>query len=240
MHAITAIGALHESILQRAFTDEQRKGKAMEFALAQCNKSISELMGSQAQSSGFDFTGRCIKTPNSRLALTTCILFTSFEALQGRCDSAVSHALQGRRLLQATDKPSSYDLTSMEKADLEYMRPIVERLEVQATALLDKGRRSGEEASTQSAALPTVQYPHNLDHAHNMLHSGLNSVSFFVNLLTHRVSTAGSWCCNGALTCLLFETLLICLCIYRSCASCNASNLLLDETTWRWRCRRST
>lgn len=152
----------------------------MEFALAQCNNSIAELMGSQAQPSGVDFMGRNQNTPNSRLALTTCILFTSFEALQGRCDSAVNHALQGRRLLQATDKPRVSGLTRAEEDDLEQMRPIVERLEVQATALLDKGRRPSVESDEQSPPLPSIEYPYSLDHAHNMLHSALNSVMRFM------------------------------------------------------------
>lgn len=180
LHAITAIGALHESILQRAFADEKRKATAMQFALAQCNKSIAELRGSQAQASGVDFMGRSASTPNSRLALTTCILFTSFEALQGRCDSAVSHALQGRRLLQATDKPRMIGISQAEEDDLEHMRPILERLEVQATALLDKGRRPDVESSGRSPPLPAIEYPHSLDHAHNMLHSALNSVMRFM------------------------------------------------------------
>ena len=61
--------------------------------------------------------------------------------MQGRCDSAVNHALQGRRLLEATGRPNVISMTPAEEDDLEQMRPIVERLEVQATALLDKGRR---------------------------------------------------------------------------------------------------
>ena len=177
LHAITAIGALHESILQRAFADEKRKAKAMEFALAQCNKSIAELTSSQSLSVGLDLMGRSSMAPNPRLALTTCVLFTCFEALQGRCDSAVSHALQGRRLLQATEKPFAPNMTRTEADDLENMRPIVERLEVQATALLDKGRRpEADQSPDRSPPLPPITHPHSLDHAHSMLHSALNSV----------------------------------------------------------------
>lgn len=180
LHAITAIGALHESILQRAYADEKRRAQAMEFALSQCNKSIAELTNSQTQSLGIDSSGWTQNTPNSRLALTTCILFTSFEALQGRCDSAVNHALQGRRLLQATDKSRASNVSRAEEDDLENMRPIVERLEVQATALLDKGRRPEIETLGRSPLLPSIDYPYNLDHAHSMLHGALNSVMRFM------------------------------------------------------------
>ena len=178
LHAITAIGALHECIMQRAFADEKRKAQAIEFALSQCNKAISCL--TSRQSSSVDFARQNKKTPNSRLALTTCVLFTCFEAMQGRCDSAVNHALQGRRLLQATGKPNVTTMTPAEEDDLDQMRPIVERLEVQATALLDKGRRPEVDTSDQTPPLPPIEYIFSLDHAHNTLHTALNSVMRFM------------------------------------------------------------
>jgi hypothetical protein len=180
LHAITAIGALHECIMQRAFADEKRKARAIEFALNQCNKAISCLTNSQAAQNTIDFSKRSRKTPNSRLALTTCVLFTCFEAMQGRCDSAVNHALQGRRLLEATGRPNVTSMTPAEEDDLEQMRPIVERLEVQATALLDKGRRPEIDTSDQTAPLPPIEFVFSLDHAHNTLHTALNSVMRFM------------------------------------------------------------
>lgn len=180
LHAITAIGSLHECIMQRAFADEKRKARALEFALNQCNKAISCLTNRQTTATSLDFSGRSAKTPNSRLALTTCVLFTCFEAMQGRCDSAVNHALQGRRLLQATGRPNVITMTPAEEDDLEQMRPIVERLEVQATALLDKGRRSEVDTSDQLPPLPPIEYIFSLDHAHNTLHTALNSVMRFM------------------------------------------------------------
>ena len=180
LHAITAIGALHECIMQRSFADEKRKARAIEFALNQCNRAISCLTSSQSSSTGIDFTKRSRKTPNSRLALTTCVLFTCFEAMQGRCDSAVNHALQGRRLLEATGRPNVTSMTPAEEDDLEQMRPIVERLEVQATALLDKGRRPEIDTSDQTAPLPPIEYVFSLDHAHSTLHTALNSVMRFM------------------------------------------------------------
>lgn len=181
LHAITAIGALHEAIMQRAFADEQRKAQAMEFALSQCNKAIACLTNSSSRA-GFDFAhGNMTKRiPNSRLALTTCVLFTCFEAMQGRCDSAVNHALQGRRLLQATGRPNVESMSPSSEDDLEQMRPLVERLEVQATALLDKGKRPEIDTSDHTPPLPPIEYVFSLDHAHNTLHTALNSVMRFM------------------------------------------------------------
>lgn len=180
LHAITAIGALHECIMQRAFADETRKARAIEFALNQCNKAISCLTASETSATGIDYTRRSQKTPNSRLALTTCVLFTCFEAMQGRCDSAVNHALQGRRLLEATGRHNVSSMSPSEEDDLEQMRPIVERLEVQATALLDKGRRPEIDTTDQTPILPPIDYVFSLDHAHNTLHTALNSVMRFM------------------------------------------------------------
>ena len=100
--------------------------------------------------------------------------------MQGRCDSAVNHALQGRRLLQATGRPNVSTMSPSEDDDLEQMRPIVERLEVQATALLDKGRRPEIDTSDETPPLPPIEYVFSLDHAHNTLHSALNSVMRFM------------------------------------------------------------
>jgi len=180
LHAITAIGALHECIMQRAYGDEHRRATAMAFALSQCNKAIAELTNSQTRSSGIDLVGRSQKAPNSRLALTTCILFTAFEAMQGRCDSAVNHALQGRRLLQATDRPYAASMSKTEEEDLEHMRPIIERLEVQATALLDKGRRPEAEPVSHWPPLLPLDRVYSLDHAHSTLHSAMNSAMRFM------------------------------------------------------------
>ncbi|KAK3669626.1 hypothetical protein LTR78_010501 [Recurvomyces mirabilis] len=170
LHAITAIGALHEAIIQRAFADEKRKSQAMEFALNQCNRAIASLTNAQARSGG--------QAPNSRIALTTCVLFTCFEAMQGRCDSAVSHALQGRRLLQAAGHGSLASTATSVDDDIEQMRPLVERLEVQATALLDKAKRP--ETDSDYTTLPQVDLIFSLDHAHNALHHALNSIMRFM------------------------------------------------------------
>ncbi|KAK3069745.1 hypothetical protein LTR53_011682 [Teratosphaeriaceae sp. CCFEE 6253] len=184
--------------MQRALADERRKAAAMEFALGQCNRAIASLTGST--NSGGKTRRRAMRIPDNRLALTTCVLFTCFEAMQGRCDSAVNHALQGRRLLQASTSsthaagrypsnphnpaptPAHYDDDA-----LEQMRPLVERLEVQATALLDKGKRPSADltASPSNNApspsdLPPVALLFSLEHAHNTLHTALNSIMRFM------------------------------------------------------------
>ncbi|KAK5749608.1 hypothetical protein LTS12_020318 [Elasticomyces elasticus] len=179
LHAITAIGALHEAIMQRAFADEGRKGKAMGFSLEQCNLAIAALTKSNGEKSG-----RASGVVDNRLALTTCVLFTCFEAMQGRCDSAVNHALQGRRLLQASAASRKGMMLSNnsfgEDDDVEQMRPLVERLEVQATALLDKGKRPETDTSDATTPLPPVTFIFSLDHAHNTLHTALNSIMRFM------------------------------------------------------------
>ncbi|KAM3414149.1 hypothetical protein BST61_g10807 [Cercospora zeina] len=175
-HAITAIGALHECIMQRAFADDKQKAKAMEFALNQCNKAIACLTADD----GSEHDPNRRRIPSSRLALTTCVLFTCFEAMQGRCDSAVNHALQGRRLMQATGRAAITTMSPSEEDDIEQMRPLVERLEVQATALLDKGRRPEIDTSGQTPPLPPIDYIFSLEHAHNTLHTALNSVMRFM------------------------------------------------------------
>jgi hypothetical protein len=176
-HAITAIGALHECIMQRAFADEKQKAKAMEFALSQCNQAITCLTRNESNSSnGFGESS----IPSTRLALTTCVLFTCFEAMQGRCDSAVNHALQGRRLLQATGRSAMTTMSPADDDDIEQMRPLIERLEVQATALLDKGRRPDIDTSGETPYLPPIDRIYSLEHAHNTLHTALNSVMRFM------------------------------------------------------------
>ncbi|KAK4545137.1 hypothetical protein LTR36_003688 [Oleoguttula mirabilis] len=171
LHAITAIGALHEAIMQRAFADEKRKAQAMEFALSQCNRAIASLTKSGSTRGN---------TAGSRLALTTCVLFTCFEAMQGRCDSAVSYALQGRRLLHAMSGSNATSMTSAEQDALDQIRPLVERLEVQATALLDKRKRPETDTLDQTASLPLIEYLFSLDDAHSALHMALNSVMRFM------------------------------------------------------------
>lgn len=156
LHALTAIGALHETILQRSFPDEKRKAQSMEFALGQCNRAIACLTNDSKRGAA----------PNTLVALSTCVLFTCFETLQGRTDSAVKHAFQGRRLLEASGRA---DPVTMAPSDdyIEHIRPLVDRLEVQATALLDKEQKPEIDTSDKTARLPHVERIFTLEHAHD-------------------------------------------------------------------------
>jgi hypothetical protein len=89
-HAIAAIGALHEKLLTGAVNPTQSQDKRTRFALEQCNKSIQHLVQPPNANT----------KPDLRLMLTTCVLFTCFEALQGHCEQAIIHATQGYGLLQ--------------------------------------------------------------------------------------------------------------------------------------------
>jgi len=174
LHAITAIGSLHESILQGAFQDEKKTAQAVEFALTQCNRSISYLTGANR---GVREQGesRSLKAlPVSKLALIACILFTCFESMQGHSDSAVKHALQGKALMEAHHSPVP-DTRNPEEEDIEWMRSLVERLEVQATALVGSSGRPMADETNSVPPLPAIDKIYNLDHAHATLHSAMNS-----------------------------------------------------------------
>lgn len=177
LHAVSAIGSLHESILRGAFQDEKTKAQAIEFALTQCNRSIAYLTGTNKRpgvnASGL---GGRKSLPVSKLALIACVLFTCFESMQGHCDSAVRHALQGRTLMEA-QYPLAHDNNNANAQgdEIEFVRTLVERLEVQATALLGKGDRPATDETDSVPPLPVVERIYNLDHAHATLHSAMNS-----------------------------------------------------------------
>lgn len=174
LHAITAIGSLHESILQGAFQDEKKTAQAVEFALTQCNRSIAYLTGSNKAASEQGESRSLKALPVSKLALIACVLFTCFESMQGHSDSAVKHALQGKALMESHHTPS-HGSRSSEEEDIELMRPLVERLEVQATALVGSGGRPMTDETSSVPPLPAIDKIYNLDHAHATLHSAMNS-----------------------------------------------------------------
>jgi hypothetical protein len=175
LHAVSAIGSLHESILRGAFQNESTKAQAVEFALTQCNRSISYLTGSNNRpaTGSDDHLGRK-NLPAPKLALIACVLFTIFEALQGHSDSAVRHALQGRALMDAHYKPAK-DAVANPDDDVEFLRTLVERLEVQASGVLGKGDRPATDETDSVPPLAPVDKIYNLDHAHATLHSAMNS-----------------------------------------------------------------
>lgn len=174
LHAISAIGSLHESILRGAFLDEKTKAQAVEFALTQCNQSIAYLTGSKKAGLPVNGPSHTKGLPVSKLALIACVLFTCFESIQGHCDSAVRHALQGKSLMEAHHSPHPGRIGA-EEDDIELLRPLVERLEVQATALVGKGDRPTTDETSSVPPLPTIDRIYNLDHAHVTLHTAMNS-----------------------------------------------------------------
>jgi len=183
LHAISAIGSLHESILRGAFQDEKTKTQAVEFALTQCNRSIAYLTGQNERPVTETGQSRGRKTLDfPKLALIACVLFTVFEAMQGHCDSAVRHALQGRALMEAHYKPNEATANDQED-DVEFIRTLVERLEVQATAVLDKTDRPAVDDTSSVPPLPVVDRIYNLDHAHATLHKAMNSNMRFTQRL---------------------------------------------------------
>lgn len=170
LHALSAIGSLHESILQGAFQDEKRKAQAIEFSLTQCNRSIGYLMDPNRK----EQAGKSSTLSMEKLALMACVLFTCFESLQGHCDSAVKHALQGKTLMEAHYNPQRSP-AGAEEDDVEVLRTIVERLEVQATALVDRRARGGIDDTNSVPPLPAVNRIRSLDHAHLTLHAAMNN-----------------------------------------------------------------
>lgn len=92
LHAVCALGALHESILQGALRNTEGKDPNLKFALTQCNVAIHSLTRKMPDGTA--------ETANlSCLVLVACILFANFEAMQGDLRNACAHASQGRNLL---------------------------------------------------------------------------------------------------------------------------------------------
>lgn len=177
-HAMAAIGALHERIMQGDLVDGYRGSVATEFALEQCNKSIACLVSGSDHSTSVS-NGRKNQTPRTTLTLITCILFTCFEAMQGRCNSAVNHALQGHQILRSTADERN-KASPQEVDEVEELRPLAERLEVQAKALVDKSKQPQQNHSANAPMLPLVIVMHDLQHAHATLQTAINNVMVFM------------------------------------------------------------
>lgn len=77
------------------------------------------------------------KQPDLNLLLTTCILFTCFEAMQGHCEQAISHAKQGYALLDqyAIDPQSRACETGVFAAELDQLCLMMQRLQTQSKGL---------------------------------------------------------------------------------------------------------
>jgi hypothetical protein len=83
--AMVALGNFHRNLLS-----ETPRESITNIALQECQTAISRLV--QAARGGGN--------GNPRLVLTTYVLLTAFEALQGNVEQAIGHASQGQLLLQ--------------------------------------------------------------------------------------------------------------------------------------------
>lgn len=129
-HAIAAIGALHERLLMGAEETDASHRRHTRFALEQCNKSIQHLT---TPTEGKDH-------PDLRLMLTTCVLFTCFEAMQGHCEQAIAHATQGYGLLKqyATAPETNPCEAGTFAVELDQLCLTMQRLQTQSKGLMGK------------------------------------------------------------------------------------------------------
>ncbi|EME89703.1 uncharacterized protein MYCFIDRAFT_193553 [Pseudocercospora fijiensis CIRAD86] len=173
-HAVAAIGALHEKLLagvvNPAETTQDKRGR---FALEQCNKSIQILI--KPREAGGN--------PNLRLMLTTCVLFTCFEALQGNCEQAIIHASQGYNLLQqyAVDPEDKRWDAGAFAVELDQLTVLMRRLQTQGKGLM--GKDSNMLSRTQELALEKPTRFVDLNDARSTLEKVLNQLTvFFLDL----------------------------------------------------------
>lgn len=131
MHAIAAVGAMHERLLLDGPTLDEAHDPQTKFALEQCNKSIRCLTQEIRESK---------KPPNTRLLLTTSVLFVCFEAIQNRWQEAIQHAEQGYNLLQhhARSIQGNADDASAFAVGFDQLRAILMRLHFRAMAVTDQ------------------------------------------------------------------------------------------------------
>lgn len=129
-HAVAAIGTLHEKLLIGKDDQDAAIQRKTRFALEQCNQSIKHLTEPVEGS----------KPPDLRLMLTTCVLFTCFEAMQGHCEQAITHAKQGYALLRqyATDPNSNPFEAGTFAVELDQLSLIMQRLQTQSKGLMAK------------------------------------------------------------------------------------------------------
>ncbi|KAK5698463.1 hypothetical protein LTR17_023638 [Elasticomyces elasticus] len=169
-HAVAAIGALHEKLLTGAISaDVQMRESRARFALEQCNKSIQYLVKPEKDG----------KEPDLRLTLTACVLFTCFEALQGHCEQAITHATQGYSLLQqyAMDPDSGrWDAGSF-AVELDQLCLLMQRLQTQTKGLMGKDIRLTPDLDKFNRQRPI--HFNNLMEARTGLELVLNNLTIF-------------------------------------------------------------
>lgn len=168
-HAIAAIGTLHEKLLIGADEEDATSQRKTRFALEQCNQSIQHL--TKPVDGG--------KPPDLRLMLTTCVLFTCFEAMQGHCEQAISHAKQGYALLKqyATDPECDTHETGAFAVELDQLCLIMQRLQTQSKGLMAKNYTTlGEDAGVD---LPRPVHFDKLRDARIALEKAINYMSIY-------------------------------------------------------------
>ena len=175
-HIASAIGALREHIFQQYFNSGLKDSDGLAFALRQCNRAINLLVGSS--------NGKKPTSQDPGVPLITCVLFAIFEALQGCTEQAITHSLQGRKLLHDCETLKNVGKGSR-LLDTTAVVPVIGGLEIQAKALQGKWM---ENVDSNEPDLPDMERIHSLDQAHWMLHST------YISLLVYcqRVSLAAS------------------------------------------------
>ncbi|KAF2717997.1 hypothetical protein K431DRAFT_231753, partial [Polychaeton citri CBS 116435] len=156
-HMGAAIGSLHEQAIKSSRGIEDPHASA--FALQQYDRSI-KLLTCDRPSMG---NGTSAVDPGEMLI--TCILFACFEAMQGKTQQAIFHAMQSRSLLKACEideRPPYLQLVAPND-----VIPIVRRLEMQSKAL--QGRDTKPSDTTGESVLPCIETIHSLEHAHDTL-----------------------------------------------------------------------
>ena len=168
-HAIAAIGTLHEKLLIGADDQDATSQRKTRFALEQCNQSIQHLT---KPADGAE-------TPDLRLMLTTCVLFTCFEAMQGHCEQAIAHARQGYTLLRqyARDPESDKRETGAFAVELSQLCLIMQRLQTQSKGLMAKNYTTLGEDGLCDIPKP-VHFEH-LGEARIALEKAINYISIY-------------------------------------------------------------
>lgn len=168
-HAIAAIGTLHEKLLIGRDDQDTTSQRKTRFALEQCNQSIQHLTKPDDGA----------PPPDLRLMLTTCVLFTCFEAMQGHCEQAITHAKQGYALLKqyAIDPKSNTCETGAFAVELDQLCLIMQRLQTQSKGLMAKNYTAlGEDAGID---IPRpVRFAHLRD-ARMALEKAINYLSIY-------------------------------------------------------------
>jgi hypothetical protein len=186
-HAIAAIGTLHEKLLIGGDDTDVTNMRKTRFALEQCNQSIQHL------TKPVDGT----KPPDLRLMLTTCVLFTCFEAMQGHCEQAICHAKQGYALLKqyATDPGSDTRETGAFAVELDQLCLIMQRLQTQSKGLMAKNYTTlGEDAGKD---IPRPVHFDTLRDARIALEKAINYLSIYYLDLDLSDNFYDMICANG-------------------------------------------